>query len=196
MMLFRFDAQAKEFAEFNAELIHRNKNALQVLIGYIHRGLREKDIRPYFEALPQRLSAWAQASEFLRFGARPDCAVADLVNLAIKPFNRDRFDISGCDVAITGKCATALSMILHELGTNATKYGALGVDGGRVLLVWAMDEGFVKIRWEERFGPPVEKPTRRGFGSIILQRQSDLEKVEIDYARSGVVAVIWMRGVD
>lgn len=196
LMIFRFEAQAREFAAFNAELIHRNKNALQILMAFIQRGLREKDMRSYFEALPQRLEAWARASELLRFGARPDCELGELVQVAIAPFRPDRFDIGGPRVSISGKGATALSMILHELGTNAMKYGALSNDVGKVCLTWSICDGVVELRWEERHGPPVEQPQRRGFGTMVLQRQAHLEAVDVQYPPTGVVATVRMRAVD
>ncbi len=68
-------------------------------------------------------------------------------------------------------------MALHELGTNAAKYGALSVDGGRVSIDWRVEDGRLRLEWRESGGPPVEVPGRRGFGSRLIERglEADLD---------------------
>jgi two-component sensor histidine kinase len=83
-----------------------------------------------------------------------------------------------------------LTMALHELGTNATKYGSLSTDGGKVLVSWRATEGGMELVWEERGGPPVRPPSKRGLGSRILSASGALRTVELDYRPEGVVCRI------
>jgi hypothetical protein len=88
-----------------------------------------------------------------------------------------------------GKCALALSLALHELATNATKYGALSVAEGRVRLAWHTADGLLRLSWHESGGPPVAPPTRRGLGSRMLNDGlfRDLNgETRLDYAVDGV----------
>jgi PAS domain S-box-containing protein len=81
-----------------------------------------------------------------------------------------RFDIAGEPLRLAPRAALALAMALHELGTNAAKYGALSVEGGRVSIAWSVDGDRVRLQWRESGGPPVATPTRRGFGSRLIER--------------------------
>jgi two-component sensor histidine kinase len=81
-----------------------------------------------------------------------------------------RFDIAGAPLRLGPRAALALAMALHELGTNAAKYGALSVEGGRVSIAWSLDGDRLRLEWRESGGPPVEAPVRRGFGSRLIER--------------------------
>jgi two-component sensor histidine kinase len=81
-------------------------------------------------------------------------------------------------------------MALHELATNATKYGALSFDGGTVTLAWRLDGDRFHLRWEEQGGPPVTPPARKGFGSVLIEQVVPAElrgEAQIAYAPTGVV---------
>ena len=91
------------------------------------------------------------------------------------------------------KSAVALSMALHELGTNALKYGALSVEQGSVAVRWSTSDDRFRLRWEERGGPPVSPPTHRGFGSRMIERGLAAElrgEARIDWRPEGVVCTI------
>jgi two-component sensor histidine kinase len=105
-----------------------------------------------------------------------------------------RFDIdAGRDVLLPPKAAVAFSMALHELATNAVKYGALSNGSGRVNVAWEVGRGSgerLRFSWREAGGPPVQKPARRGFGSIMIERGLARElnaDVTLDYAPEGLV---------
>jgi two-component sensor histidine kinase len=84
---------------------------------------------------------------------------------------QERFALSGPPVWIAPRAALALALALHELGTNAAKYGALSRDGGRVSIAWREAPGDrLVVEWKEKGGPPVEPPARRGFGSRLIER--------------------------
>lgn len=85
-----------------------------------------------------------------------------------------RFRIKGPRVALSAQAATALALILHELATNAAKHGALSTGEGRVAITWTLtgaagDEERLRLRWQERGGPPVEPPRRQGFGTRLIE---------------------------
>ena len=112
----------------------------------------------------------------------------------------DRFDVNGPDVWVSPQFALALAMALHELGTNAVKYGALSNGSGRVEVVWsALGRGSGRrlvLGWRESGGPPVKAPERRGFGSRLIERSlaSDLGgEARMDFAPTGLVCTIEAR---
>jgi two-component sensor histidine kinase len=95
------------------------------------------------------------------------------------------------------RAALSMAMALHELCTNAAKYGALSADGGSVDLEWSVEPGpdgeVLRLQWRERGGPAVQPPQRRGFGSRLLERAVAAElrgEVRIDFAPSGVVCAV------
>jgi two-component sensor histidine kinase len=106
----------------------------------------------------------------------------DVTRLALAPHisNSERLAIYGPYVALSGRCAHALTLALHELATNAAKYGALSVEGGAVEISWTVADNELNFLWRERRGPAVQAPTRNGFGSSLI-------KVNLSSAFSGVV---------
>ena len=117
----------------------------------------------------------------------------DVAARAVEPFTAARFRIEGPSVDMSPQHALALSMALHELATNAAKYGALSSAAGRVDVTWAIEDGGLRLRWAERGGPTVEPPTRRGFGSRLLEHGLMRElggSSRVHYAPEGVVCEI------
>lgn len=175
---------------FNEELQHRTKNTLQIMRALIARAPRAPDPVAYCQELSGRLEALIAANELLGFGVLPDGNLRKLVESAIRGFGPGRFVLSGNgDMRVTRQAALPLVMALHELCTNAAKYGALARDGGRVEIRWSSDEAgdVVQLRWQEHGGPEVEPPKRLGLGSRILSRNGGLETVDVYYHRNGVV---------
>lgn len=184
------------------ELNHRVKNTLatvQSIAAQSFKGLSDVDSvgRPVFEA---RLFALARTHDVL---TRENWAGAELhaiVAEVIRPYAEDgerRFAVEGPQVRLVPRCALALSMALHELCTNAAKYGALTASDGQVAIRWRVEAGRdgpqLELAWQEREGPPVDAPTRRGFGSRLIERGLAAElggRTEIRYERSGVACTI------
>lgn len=110
----------------------------------------------------------------------------------------DRFTIEeGDDIRLRPKVALALGMAFHELATNAAKYGALSNGAGRVTLSWQLEPKAdrLRVRWQESGGPPVKPPTRKGFGSRLIERGLAQElggQVDLNYYPAGVSCVIDM----
>jgi two-component sensor histidine kinase len=109
----------------------------------------------------------------------------------------DRFVVSGPAVRLLPRTALSIAMALHELATNAVKYGALSVEGGQVTVAWSVARRAagrrLRLRWEEAGGPAVAAPRRRGFGSRLIERGLAAEldgEVELQFAPTGVVCRI------
>jgi two-component sensor histidine kinase len=155
------------------ELNHRVKNTLASVQGIAFQTLRGDvsltEARARFEA---RLMALSGAHNLLTEenwgGASLERVVAD--SIAHLAGEAGRFDVAGEPLRLAPRAALALAMALHELGTNAAKYGALSTEGGRVSIGWTQDGDRLHLIWRESGGPPVERPSRRGFGSRLIER--------------------------
>jgi two-component sensor histidine kinase len=140
--------------------------------------------------------ALARAHDLVTLQAWQGAALADVAWQTLAPFiagEESRISIGGPFIKLSPNAAVTMSMGFHELATNAAKYGALSAPAGRVNLSWGIDgppdDQAVEIRWIESGGPPVKAPSRRGFGSRLLQQGLVLEldgAVDIDYAESGL----------
>ena len=104
----------------------------------------------------------------------------------------DRLSMAGPAVALSPETAVSLSLVLHELATNASKYGALANHDGRIELTWAFEQDGLILTWRERDGPKVEAPTRRGFGSRLLSRafSGQNDRATIDLRPEGLSCTI------
>jgi PAS domain S-box-containing protein len=155
------------------ELNHRVKNTLASVQGIAFQTLRGEvslaEARARFEA---RLMALSGAHNLLTEENWGGASLERVVNDALEHLAGEagRFDVEGEPLRLAPRAALALAMALHELGTNAAKYGALSVEGGRVSIVWTRDADRLRFEWRESGGPPVEAPSRRGFGSRLIER--------------------------
>lgn len=107
----------------------------------------------------------------------------------VEVFSADQFETRGVEVKISSKQTLALSMALHELATNASKYGALSCKDGRVFVSWELQGRTLHLSWTETGGPPVDRPAKKGFGSRLLERLLSAElrgTIKVDYPVSGV----------
>jgi two-component sensor histidine kinase len=184
--ILELNAQSEWVRAFNAELQHRTKNTLQIVRALASRAARSTDPTEFYRMLAGRLDAMVKANELLGWGALKSRDLAELVNAALEPFPSLAIEVSGHPCQIAGEPGMQLMMALHELGTNAVKYGALSIDGGRVRLSWTANEGEIDLLWQEHGGPPVVPPSRLGLGSRILSPGGALRAVEIDYRPDGV----------
>lgn len=177
---------------FNAELQHRTKNALQIMRALIARGPRGEDPKTYFETLAGRLDALAKANELLRFGVLDSARMLDLVGSAVAPFeDGERIRFAGPDCKVSRQAATPLMMALHELCTNASKYGALSGEHGAIAIEWrVLRETLpptVCLTWEEIGGPRVTPPRHRGLGTRLLTPNGGLTDVRLDWRSEGLI---------
>lgn len=158
------------------ELNHRIKNVLAMVQAIAGQTFRPgNDPGQARIAFNDRLGALAAAQDRLTETTLARARLADVVADAIRPHGREaQVRASGPDVDLSPRCALAMSLALHELTTNAIKYGALSGDDGQVEVVWTATPGpdgsAFALTWTERGGPPVAPPTRSGFGSGMIQR--------------------------
>jgi PAS domain S-box-containing protein len=176
------DFRARKRAEddmrmMNGELAHRLKNVLAVVQSVAHQTLRNAvDIPSASQSLSARLVALGAATDVLTGGSWRSADLRALAEHALAPHGElgTRIVLDGPPVALQPQVAVALALALHELATNAAKYGALSNDSGRVDLSWRVDgtgpEARFKLAWREHGGPQVTEPTRRGFGSTLIER--------------------------
>ncbi|MEO6636520.1 MAG: PAS domain-containing protein [Devosia sp.] len=155
------------------ELQHRVKNNLAVVQSLAGLSLRaNRPIEQSISVFSDRLRALAVATDLLTRGNWRDVSIRELVDEVVGPHQedeRERIVVTGDDSRVDGSAALALGMALHELCTNAVKYGALSTPQGQVLLNWATHDGTIRVDWEERGGPPVEVPSNTGFGMKLLR---------------------------
>ncbi|MDP1874479.1 CHASE domain-containing protein [Phenylobacterium sp.] len=184
------------------ELNHRVKNTLATVQSIAAQSLREtgnvEDVRANFE---NRLIALSQAHNLLTRDGWRGANLAELAQTELRPYGGladDRIELRGPAVWLAPNTAVALGMALHELTTNAVKYGALSVPEGRIDLSWDLaerdaDTERLTLRWRESGGPPVAPPTRRGFGTRLivggLAHQLDGD-VALDFPPEGVICAI------
>lgn len=103
----------------------------------------------------------AQAHDLLTARSWTSAHLTDVVERVLKAFAPTQVDVSGAAIEVSPKHALAISMALHELATNAIKYGALSCPEGRITVQWRVQKGMLYLDWEERGGPPVAPPTRK-----------------------------------
>ncbi|WP_375455115.1 sensor histidine kinase [uncultured Methylobacterium sp.] len=180
------------------ELGHRVKNTLATVQSIIRQTLRRATSLQDAElALEARIRSLAAAHDVLIRDGWEDATLAEVVAVALRPFGVEqegRFTQGGPTVWLASRVAVAFAMALHELATNAVKYGSLSIETGRVALSWDIVEGSsperLRFRWQESDGPPVLPPTRTGFGSRMIERALSVEIggiARIDYWPHGVV---------
>jgi PAS domain S-box-containing protein len=192
----RRQAEERE-ALLTQELAHRVKNMLAVVQAISSLTLRDgvplATARDSFNA---RLRALSRAHDLLQRGSSTATSVRELVEDAAGLHGcgeSKRFNIAGPDVVIGPAGAVAFALVLHEMCTNAVKYGALSVSGGKVSVVWETLDNAAEpqlwFRWQEEGGPTVSPPSNRGFGSRLIERsfkQYSKDPVALQYLPEGV----------
>jgi two-component sensor histidine kinase len=179
------------------EMEHRQKNLLATVQAIARQTFGRSDLASDNLAFSQRLTAISEANRLLRKSNWQSTPLHSLVRSAVATFvgnDRARVTATGPDLVVKANVASALALALHELCTNAVKYGALGTEGGTVAISWdivstAAGET-VTMQWIERGGPLVKPPERSGFGSRIIRDALSAQtggRVEIDYDPAGLV---------
>jgi two-component sensor histidine kinase len=155
------------------ELNHRVKNVLTVVQAVIMRTLSDQQpLREAREQLIARVQALGRAQEHLVRTDWKGAAIKDIVASELESFSV-RVRLDGPDLTITGRMVQTLSLLLHELATNAAKHGSLSDDKGRVSVIWSVagsgKDARFRFRWKERDGPSLKPPSRTGFGTALLE---------------------------
>ena len=176
------------------ELNHRVKNTLAILQAIAVQSFRTASgsEREKFEG---RLRALAEAHNLLSKEKWQGSDLHDVVDRVLQPYllnNQDRIKMTGPRVPLSPRLAVVLSMIVHEIATNAAKYGALSNDTGSVTLDWEIitEDQKLRLTWAETGGPPVVAPVQRGFGSRLIERSARDQlggEATVDFLPRGVV---------
>jgi two-component sensor histidine kinase/PAS domain-containing protein len=158
----------------NREMSHRLKNTLAMVQAIATQTLRPSSDRHLVEALEKRIQALSSAHDILFDRYWHKAPIRSLIASTLqRVVPDDRLDLEGGDVTIGPKGALSLSLVLHEMATNAVKYGALSNETGRVGLKWHVEgvgeEALFRLIWQETGGPPVQEPSRKGFGSKLIR---------------------------
>lgn len=144
---------------------HRARNLFAVLLSVVGQTLPRSEAR---RRLEERMRAMAAAFTLGLAEAEEAIDLADLVARELAPYDEARVAVDGPAVRLSGQRALNLGLCLHELASNAAKYGALSAPGGSVSIRWHCDETMLRLTWEERGGPEVLVPDRLGFGSRLI----------------------------
>ncbi len=176
------------------ELAHRINNTFAVILAIAQQSLRASYSAEDFAAtFTGRLQALAQAHNLLLAKDWTGADLGDLAKGQLAPFCFDveeRCVIEGPKVRLLPAQVIALGVVLHELGTNAAKYGALSNNSGRVALNWTAKDGRVRLTWTERNGPKVAPPERKGLGSKLIERGLPAATIDWRFEPDGVVCII------
>jgi PAS domain S-box-containing protein len=177
------------------ELNHRVKNTLAVVQSIAHQTLRQGDVSDEVrQALEGRLAALSAAHNVLTRESWTAASMHEIVKDAVAPFcTEGRCAVEGPELRINPRAAVSIALAVHELATNASKYGGLSNEGGRVEVQWTADRGRLSFVWRELGGPPVDTPSKRGFGTRMIERglARDLDGVvTLDFDPGGLVFTV------
>ncbi len=181
------------------ELDHRVKNILAVVSAVVSQTPKHSSMPEAFAAEVQgRIQAIAQAHGLLTQAGQGEIALRALVATELAPYKlAGNVSIAGDDVALTPRAGMALALAVHELASNAAKYGALSTPSGRLAVTWTIAGGAggrtLTFMWTETGGPAVQPPSRRGFGTTLIERalSNDLDaQVSRDFLASGLQCAI------
>ncbi len=173
------------------EINHRAKNMLSVVDAIAHQ-TATRNPEDFIERFSERIQALSANQDLLVRNEWNGVEIEDLVRAQLAHFADligSRIAMHGPKLRLNPASAQAIGLALHELATNAGKYGSLSTDAGRVDVSWASDGETLTMSWTECEGPLVSAPTRRGFGTIVMETMAERSvdgKVDLDYAPSGL----------
>lgn len=181
------------------ELTHRSKNLLAVVQAIARQTAQQAGtVQDFVTGFGQRLRSLAGAQDLLVAEDWGGVQLSDLIRNQVghyMPEDEARVVIHGPPLRLPPEATQTIGLAMHELATNAAKYGALSCDGGKVEVTWRLEgrgsEEAVVLDWKEIGGPPVQQPTRRGFGRIVVERNVAVSleaEVGLDFAPEGVTA--------
>ncbi len=197
-----------ELAEFQerqrlltAELQHRIKNSLAMVSAIANQTIRGDDMGAAREAFTARLITLSNAHDILVQTSWTSAPIKDVIEGALAPHRpgQARFDLSGPELLLPPKPALAIALAIHELATNASKYGALSNDEGRVNIAWKTNTSRANssfhFEWVEKGGPQVVEPeqSKRGFGTRLIERMLKNDfggEVLINFKPDGLVCTL------
>ncbi|PRX10087.1 UNVERIFIED_ORG: two-component system CheB/CheR fusion protein [Martelella mediterranea] len=177
-----------------SELNHRVKNMLAVVSAVADQMLdSSSSVEQYHSALVGRLNAMSRAYVLLSREQWRQTSIRQILTTGLEPFSLPRITLDGPELKIAPESSLALGMVVHELATNAAKYGALSTSGGRVDISWLVSDGHFQMNWQEKCEAPIEPPENHGFGSTLIKGEISYRlggTIETEYTPSGLTATI------
>lgn len=181
-----------------AELHHRVKNTLSTVQALIQLNLRSSPTLAVFRGtIGGRIESLAKTHTLLTSKRWHAIAFRDILNSELEPYQQtERVGLSGPDFDLEAEVATTVGMVIHELTTNAAKYGALSSSTGSIEVHWSLEtiaddaDARMTLSWHERGGPPVQPPDSKGFGSILIERLIVRQfggTAKFEFARDGLL---------
>jgi two-component sensor histidine kinase len=177
----------------NRELTHRNRNLFAIVTTLAAQTLKRAGVDVEITAsLRARITALARAQELISLDDQQNMPLEHLVDGVLAPIKPEpvRLVVEGSPVGVTGDQVTGLALVLHELGTNALKYGAWSEDSGHVTISWCPTPLEVAITWQERGGPPISLPGTSGLGSVLIETAIPGASVERSFESAGLTVVL------
>jgi len=167
------------------EIDHRGNNLLAVISAAVN--LTDADDVPAFrKAVLGRIQALANSQRLLSQSHWQRAKLRDIFDSELAPYGKERCRIEGGDIGLKPAIAQAFAIVIHELATNAAKYGALSEPDGRVTVSWALENDGLKVRWSESSGPQIlGPPQRKGFGTTAVS-------ATVKYTLKGKLGVEWL----
>jgi two-component system, chemotaxis family, CheB/CheR fusion protein len=181
-----------------SELNHRVRNMLAIVIAVTEQTARgATSVAAFHETFVGRLHAMAKSYALLSEENWTETSIRTLAREQLAPFGKSRVKLDGPEIRLKPKSALSLGMILHELATNAGKYGALSVAEGQVTVTWAQHRNEIRLDWTETGGPAPAAPARLGFGLRLVDRETEHAlggKAELNFAHEGLIATLRFEG--
>ena len=168
------------------ELQHRLKNKTSTIHAVLHQVLHDQP--QVWTSIDRRLRALSAADDLITKVDGRGCDLKDLLLAELGPYGHVRFDLNGEPLFLPAKLAVSLSLVFHELATNAGKYGAFASPDGFLQVSWTMQADRLKLNWHETEGPPIDHIGKPGFGSKLLNAalSSFDGKTETTYLEAGI----------
>lgn len=165
-LLFAVEAKERERQLLVGEIEHRSKNVVAVAASLIRQTVKDAALA---DTLIRRVCALADTRSLLDESGAEAVGLRTLLAAGVvQPHGADRVTLNGDDVQLSARQARALRLVVHELGTNALKYGALSDSGGRIVIDCRVNEAGINIGWCEMDGPQVNAPAKHNFGSRLI----------------------------
>jgi light-regulated signal transduction histidine kinase (bacteriophytochrome) len=181
------------------ELNHRVRNILSLVRSLAHQTKDSSDsIDQYTKGLEERLVSLAKAHDLLTQSSEGGISVEKLLASELAPYFRGESSgakLTGPLVKVRADAGSMFALVVHELTSNAAKYGALSAQGGTLTVNWNKSDGGLAVRWRESGGPPLKAPTRTGFGMTIIEKTFPHEfdgKAECKFTEGGFHADLWL----
>jgi two-component sensor histidine kinase len=190
LALARLSQEDARHVTLARELEHRSRNMLTIAHSVVNQSLRGDPLQA--RTINARLRASLAGKDIIRHPTDQTTSLRELLVEALEPFSLTQFALEGEDRNVSGAVQSLLALAVHELATNALKYGALSTPEGRIAVRWSEAAGRVTFSWDETGGPPVTPPRKRGYGSIFLRRLIEAAggALDLTFRPSGLAAEI------